>query len=129
MSLDRIITPLDRVTALVTTASVRDALGELAAHHLAAAPLVDGEGHYAGTITTGDLKRHIADHRERGALKAPLSDVPQHAQNPALSVDHLGALAARACGHGFVPVVDSDGKLVGIIDRRRLPDLRFSRAA
>jgi CBS domain-containing protein len=130
MSLEKLITPLARVATLVTTDSVRDALGELASHHAAAAPLVDGDGRYAGTLTAADLQRHVASGHRRAAMRTPLRDVAQRAHNPALAVDEsLAVLAARACGHGFVPVVDGDGKLLGIIERRRLPDLHFPSAA
>jgi CBS domain-containing protein len=32
----------------------------------------------------------------------------------------------RACSQGFVPVVDGAGKLIGVIDRRKVCALRAS---
>ncbi|HEX3483098.1 MAG TPA: CBS domain-containing protein [Kofleriaceae bacterium] len=125
MTLLQLLTPIADVSWLSVTDTVGDAFDHLETYELSAAPLVDRTGRYAGTVTQADLRRHAAGAADRAAaLATPLSVIERRARNPAVSVDRdPGSLADAAAAHGFVPVADATGKLVGIIDRRRLLDL------
>jgi CBS domain-containing protein len=128
MNMKSLLTPIRGVTYLRASDTVREAYDSLERHALAAAPLVDGNGRYLGTITESDLRQHLAGRRDRAmAFETPLSQLERHAKNPAVTTDeNLGALSMRACNQGFVPVVDRAGKLIGVIDRRKVSALRAS---
>lgn len=131
MTILQLLTPMADVSWLSATDTVRDAFDHLETYELSAAPLVDRAGRYAGTVTQADLRRHVAGAGDRtAALATPLSAIERRARNPAVPIDRdLTALADEAAAHGFVPVVDATGRLVGVIDRRRLLDLHLPSAA
>jgi CBS domain-containing protein len=131
MTLLQLLTPIADVPWLSATDTVRDARDHLETYELSAAPLVDWSGRYAGTVTQADLRRHVAGVADRAAaLATPLSAIERRARNPAVAIDRdPGSLTDEAAGHGFVPVVDATGRLVGIIERRRLLDLQLTSAA
>lgn len=131
MTLIKMLTPLANVAWLPISDTVRDAYDHLESHDLLAAPLLDWAGRYVGTVTEADLRRHVTGKSDRAlAFATPLGQLERRAHNPAVTLDHgLGTLAMRACGCGFVPIVDRTNKLIGIIDRRKLTDLRFPTAA
>jgi CBS domain-containing protein len=131
MTILQLLTPIADVSWLSATDTVRDAFDHIETYELSAAPVVDRTGHYAGTVTQADLRRHVAGAADRAAaLATPLSAIERRARNPAVTIDRdPAALADEAAGHGFVPVVDATGRLVGIIERRRLLDLRVPSAA
>lgn len=131
MTILQLLTPIADVAWLSAADTVRDAFDHLETYELSAAPLVDRTGRYAGTVTQADLRRHVAGAADRvAALATPLSAIERRARNPAVPVDRDPAsLTDEAAAHGFVPVVDAAGRLVGIIDRRRLLDLHLPSAA
>lgn len=131
MTMLQLLTPIADVSWLSVTDTVRDAFDHLETYELSAAPLVDWSGRYAGTVTQADLRRHVAAAADRAAaLATPLSAIERRAHNPAVGIDRDPAsLADEAAAHGFVPVADATGRLVGIIDRRRLLDRHLPSAA
>jgi CBS domain-containing protein len=128
MNMKSMLTPIRGVTYLRASDTVRDAYDRLESHDLPAAPLVDANGKYLGTVTEADLRLHLAGRRDRAmAFETPLSQLERHAKNPPVTTEaSLGALSLRACSQGFVPVVDRAGKLIGVIDRRKVSALRAS---
>ena len=131
MTIMKMLTPIAKVQWLSIADTVRDAFDHLETYDVSAAPILDWSGRYVGTVTEADLRRHVATSKDRvAAFATTLSEIERRAQNPAVTIDRgLGAIVNRAAGHGFVPVVDAAGKLVGIIERRRIVDLRFPSAA
>jgi len=131
MTILQLLTPLARIPCLVVGDTVHDAFDHLEAHDASAAPIVDANGRYVGTVTEADLRRHVAAAGDRSAAFAtPLANLERRAHNPAVTTDRgLAALASRAAHHGFVPVVDSTGRLLGIVPRRRILELRLPSAA
>jgi CBS domain-containing protein len=124
MTILQLLTPISEVSWLSVTDTVRDAFDHLETYELSAAPLVDWNGRYVGTITEADLRRHVASMPDRSAaLATPLSAIQRRARNPAVTADRgLEAITDQAAAHGFVPVVDGTERLIGIIERRRLFD-------
>jgi CBS-domain-containing membrane protein len=131
MTILQLLTPLADVSWLSATDTVRDAFDHLETYELSAAPLIDWSGRYAGTVTQADLRRHVTGAADRAAaLATPLSAIERRARNPAAAIDRDPAsLTDEAAAHGFVPVVDATGRLIGIIERRRLLDLHLPSAA
>jgi CBS-domain-containing membrane protein len=131
MTIMQLLTPIADVSWLSVADTVRDAFDHLETYELSAAPLVDWNGRYIGTVTEADLRRHVANAADRAAAFAsPLSTIERRARNLAIAADReLASISDQAAAHGFVPVVDATGRLIGIVDRRRLLDLRLPSAA
>jgi len=131
MNIMQLLTPLARVAWLSIADTVRDAFDHLETNDASAAPILDWNGRYIGTITEADLRRHVSTAQDRvAAFATPLSEVERRANNPAVTADRgLTSIVNRAAGHGFVPVVDATGRLVGIVDRHRILELRLPSAA
>ena len=99
-------------------------------YELTAAPILDWNGRYLGTVTEADLRRHVASTDQAAALATPLSTVERRSHNLAVTIDRdVESLVEQASGHRFIPVVDDSGRLLGIVDRRRILDLRLPSAA
>jgi len=105
------------------TVSVRDALREAAyaagtPRRAGAIVLIDANGSLSGIFTDGDLRRLITSDPSGKMLDSPVSSVmtqrPQH-----MTVDDLVRDAVRLVRERRVdeiPVVDHDGKPVGLVD-------------
>lgn len=79
--------------------------------------LVDGEGRLAGIFTDSDLARLFESRRDRD-LDGPMRDVmtaqPMRVTVGSMMVDAVAIMAGRKISE--LPVVDADGKPVGLID-------------
>jgi arabinose-5-phosphate isomerase len=79
--------------------------------------IVDGDGRLAGIITDGDMRRLLAEHNEN-AFDMKAGKVMK-AQCKLISQDALAAEALAIFNKYRIddlPVVDSDGRPVGLID-------------
>ncbi len=87
--------------------------------------VVDADGRLAGIFTDGDLRRHIAS--DSDLLSRPVCDVmtanPISVKPDQLAVNVLGAYEKNRIDD--LPVVDAEGKLVGVIDIQDLPRLKI----
>ena len=111
----------DNLAALPQTHTVRQAMeqaggGPAPVRRTGAVMLVDETGRLSGIFTDADLRRRIL--REPEVLDRPIVDVmtrsPEH-----LTVDHLVRDAVRLMRenrHDEIPVVDRDGRPVGLVD-------------
>ena len=79
--------------------------------------LVDADGKLSGLFTDSDLARLFEHHRE-GALDGPIGRVmtadPLRVETGTLMLDAVTLLATRKISE--LPVVDGDGRPVGLID-------------
>jgi arabinose-5-phosphate isomerase len=79
--------------------------------------LVDAEGRLSGIFTDSDLAR-LLEHRRDDELDGPISQVMTHdplrVQVDSMMVDAVSLMAGRKISE--LPVVDADGKPVGLID-------------
>lgn len=131
MNIAFFLTPKQDVTWVPAQATVREALERMEAHRHSAVPLLDGEGHYVGTITEGDLLWHL----QRAALPwpevaaTPVLAAARRMDNQPVRIDaEIEALIARAVDQSFVPVIDDRGVFVGIVRRRRIIEYCVERA-
>jgi CBS domain-containing protein len=111
------------VQTLPDDACVGDARARFVAGGHGAYPIVDGAGRVRGIITRGDVLREDEDETDDAAplLEHATVDVRTvHADDSALVV--LGAMVDEHVEH--VPVVDLDGRLVGICTRTDLLKVR-----
>src|SRR4051794_8878777 len=125
-------------------AKVEDVVLELSQHELPGLPVVEGEGHWVGIITEADLvvpdpdgDLHIPHYVElfgglvfleplqrfegklRKAFAAKASDM-MSADPDVIAPDSTARQAAskiHESGHNRLPVVNGDGRLVGVVTR------------
>jgi len=112
-----VIDALEKVTNLISTCPGR-ACG--------AACVVDNEGRLIGIYTDGDLRRHHSEGRNIELLRGPISELmissPKSVRLGSLAVEAAEILQRHKIDD--LPVVDTDGKLVGIIDIQDLLEVR-----
>jgi CBS domain-containing protein len=121
MKITQLLSPMTNVSWISVTDTVRDAFDHLETYDVSAAPVLDWSGRYLGTVTEADLRRHVASNEKTAALATPLSAVERRSRNVAVTVDReVESLVEQALGHRFIPVVDDCGRLLGIVDRRRI---------
>ena len=92
-------------------ATVKDALALMSEYHIGGVPVVDDEGKLVGIVTNRDLRfeRKLDSKVEDIMTKAPLITTHQQAD--------MDAASAILQEHKIekLPVVDNDGKLIGLI--------------
>ncbi|NBJ16221.1 MAG: CBS domain-containing protein [Dehalobacter sp. 4CP] len=116
--------PKKDVIFLKKNATMRQALERMEYHGYAAIPLVDSKGHYAGTVTEGDLLwklKNTPDLTFSNTEKIHLDEIEQRTQNAAVSINaQINDLISRAIQQNFVPVIDDQGIFIGIVRRREI---------
>ncbi len=101
----------------------------LASWNISGAPVVDEDDHVLGVVSQGDLLQHEAPHGRLGnrqvKRKAGAAFVSDLMTTPAVTVrqdDDITVAAKLLEEHHFhrLPVVDDEGKLVGVVSRSDL---------
>jgi arabinose-5-phosphate isomerase len=91
-----------------------------------ALPIVDGSGRLKGLLTDGDVRRHVL--RDADFVRRPIEEVMT--QKPlVVRADQLAAEAWRMMkerGFDELPVVDGDGKYLGLLDVQDLLEAGFA---
>lgn len=104
--------------------TVRQAIEVFDVHKYTVIPVIDDDGHYVGTVSAGDLLRHMKnvlhfDFKE--AEKTPVKDVEKYRSYQTLKVDSLlPEFFALSLEQNFVPVIDDQGTYIGIITRKEI---------
>lgn len=105
-------------------ATMRDAFQRMEETGYTAIPVLDDQGSYAGTITEGDLLRHLMHAPANGSTspeRVRVADVPLRAKITPVDIDaDVEQLFDRAISQNFVPVQDSRGVFIGIVTRRKI---------
>ena len=99
--------------------TILDAAKIMAEHNIGSVPVVQDDTKLVGIFTERDLVRHVA----RGTpLGTKLSQVMTTRLVVAYPGDPLPILAQKMLQHGIrhIPVIDKDGKLLGVISIRRV---------
>ena len=107
------------------TATLRDAVLAMTKAQTGAACIVDEHGKLVGIFTDGDLRRNSAKNLTFDITQGVASLMtrnPTRVTNDQLAVDILHIFEKRKIDD--IPVVDGDGKVVGIIDIQDLPKLK-----
>ena len=102
-------------------ATVGDALGMMANHHIGGIPVVDSNNFLIGIVTNRDL-------RFQDNMKLPISEVMTRAENLVTAQKGIGLAEATEILRQYkfekLPVVDKDGKLVGLITYKDLMKIK-----
>lgn len=102
-------------------ATVGDALGMMSHHHIGGIPVVDANNFLIGIITNRDL-------RFQDNMRLPVSEVMTRAENLVTAPKGIGLEEATSILKQYkfekLPVVDTDGKLVGLITYKDLMKIK-----
>ncbi len=124
MNIAFFLTPKADVARVTSTATVRQAIERMEHHGYTAIPVLTPDGHYAGTLTEGDLlwfmkqRPHI---RFDETEEIPLTAVQLRTEIRPVRIDaEMEELLSLAIDQNFVPVVDDREVFVGIVRRRTI---------
>lgn len=104
--------------AVLETATLREALGEIVSKRLGMTTVVDGEGRLAGVLTDGDLKRILLRHAEPLALRVRdvMTREPHTIEDGALIADAVRAMEENEPGPiTSLVIVDEAGRPCGVV--------------
>ena len=123
MNVAYFLTPKQAVVWVPSDASMRRAFELMEQSGYTAVPLLDADGRYVGTVTEGDLLRHLM-HAGLASIHADqvrMADVALRTKITPVDIDaDVEALFERAIKQNFVPVQDSRGAFIGIVRRRQI---------
>ncbi|MFA1547938.1 CBS domain-containing protein [Actinomadura chokoriensis] len=121
------------VVTVTPDASFKNVINTLADHEISGVPVVDGEGRVIGVVTEADLLRRATAgqsgrprRRPRPALEPSQATTAGEAMSSPVITTTAGTTIAEAartmCRHRVkrLPVVDPDGRPVGIVSRADL---------
>jgi CBS domain-containing protein len=124
MNIAFFLTPKAEVTYVAPSATMHEALELMERHRFTAVPLVGPDGHYAGTLTEGDLlwkMKNTEGLTFAETARVPLSAVPRRLENRPVFIDaEMEELLSRAVDQNFVPVIDSRRVFIGIVRRKAI---------
>ena len=116
------LTPKSEVVWVNASGTIEQALERMRPNGFGSVPVLDDDGGYAGTLSTGDLMWFLM--RAPATWQAcahgtPLASVPRRLGNAAVHIDaRFAVLIGRVVTQGFVAVEDDRGAFIGIVRRR-----------
>ncbi|WP_461206762.1 CBS domain-containing protein [Clostridium sp. DL1XJH146] len=121
MNIAFFLTPKNEVVYEKATSTMRQVLEKMEYHRYSAIPLIDEKGHYAGTLTEGDLlwtlkNLGITDFRD--TEKILIKEIKRKMNVKPVKINSdIESLIELAKAQNFVPVVDDNNIFIGIIKR------------
>jgi arabinose-5-phosphate isomerase len=114
----------DKIARLTETATVKDAIVSMTTAKSGAALIADEKGHLAGIFTDGDLRRQLSQGQNilNECVANYMTRKPVFVKTEAFAVDVLRVFEKFKIDD--LPVVDSDGLLVGYVDIQDLPKMK-----
>jgi arabinose-5-phosphate isomerase len=102
----------EQIPRVGLNARMAEAVVEITQKRVGCVCVVDGEGRLAGLVTDGDLRRHMRS----DLMDAPVADIMTRAPRT-IESDALAAEALELISHNIsvLPVVDDDGKVIGVV--------------
>ena len=115
----------DQLAAVAKSSTVRDAIVAMSKARAGSAGVVDEDSRLVGIFTDGDLRRHLTD--DGNVLDLTIESVmtpsPITVEASQLAVDVMCIYEDHNIDD--LPVVDTNGRLVGIIDIQDLPRFKI----
>ena len=122
MNIAFFLTPKSEVVWVSVSGSVEQALERMKPNGFRSVPILDDDGGYIGTLSTGDLMWQLMQASgtwQECARSTPLLSVPRRLDDSAVHIDaEFRQLIERVVTQGFVSVVDDRGVFIGIVRRR-----------
>ncbi len=117
-------TPKSETYCLHEDVTIRQALEKFDYHKFSVVPLIDNEGKYITTVSTGDILRYVKNdanfdiHKAESVLVRDIDKYrPYRAVSWEVPVEEIYQLALE---QNFVPLVDDRGIYIGIIKRKSI---------
>ena len=123
MNIMYFLTPKAQVEHIVLESSIRQGLEKLRVHGYSVIPVVDREGHYAGTVSEGDFLWALYNGGEPDLKRLEHRDLKTLLRRdylPVKAAATIDEILSRAYNQNFVPVVDDRDMFVGIITRKEI---------
>ena len=116
------LTPKCDCAYIETSDTLRQAMEKMEYHKYSSIPILDDEGSYVGVLTEGDLLWGIKNKYDldlKEAENVPITDINRRRDYAQVSVrSSMEDLIKVAMNQNFVPVMDDDGKFIGIVTRK-----------
>ncbi len=116
--------PLGKVPVIQADASLKKALDKMTEHRLGIALIVTSDGNLAGVLTDGDLRRLLLDHQSPLPELLITPAINFGTRTPSVIASSASTMeAAKVMAEKEIwdlPVVDSQGKLIGLVHRHNL---------
>lgn len=115
------LTPKNQVEYVNDTFTIRQTIEKMDYHHYSEVPILDKDGKYKGTISDGDLLRHLKKSKmswEQTMIEKILSVPTLHQIEPIQINKNMMDLVEIIVRQNFVPVIDDRGNFIGIITRK-----------
>ena len=116
--------PLSKVPVIEADATLKKALDSMTEHRLGIALIVNSDGNLVGVLTDGDLRRLLLSHQSPlpELLITPAINFGTRTPNIIGSTSTLSEATQVMVEKEIwdLPVVDSSGKLIGLVHRHNL---------
>lgn len=116
------LTPKCDCAYIDTSDTLRQAMEKMEYHKYSSIPILDEDGSYVGVLTEGDLLWGIKNKYDldlKEAENVPITDINRRRDYAQVSVrSSMEDLIKVAMNQNFVPVMDDDGKFIGIVTRK-----------
>ena len=116
------LTPKCDCAYIETSDTLRQAMEKMEYHKYSSIPILDDEGSYVGVLTEGDLLWGIKNKYDldlKEAENVPITDINRRRDYAQVSVrSSMEDLIKVAMNQNFVPVMDDEGKFIGIVTRK-----------
>ncbi|MDP3130420.1 MAG: CBS domain-containing protein [Bacillota bacterium] len=121
--------PTREVVTVRVESSLVEALGTMEKYRFTSVPIIDARGYYVGTLSEGDLLWAIKNQLGFDMAKASTFLVGKIKRNrdyePIPATATIDQLIGKASNENFVPIVDEDNLLIGIVTRKTLLNYFF----
>lgn len=121
VSILRFLTPKNTVAYIEEDSTVRQGLETMRHHAYTDVPVIDGGGHYVGTLSESDIFGLLLDRGNidlRYLEETPVRRVLKKDDATVLHNAPIRSLLERVKEHKFVPVVDDRNVFIGIVTRK-----------
>ena len=116
------ITPKSETAYIYDDFTLLQVIEKMEHHKYTAIPILNRSGNYIGTVTEGDLLRIIKEQYSlslHAAEDIPIWQVPRRWAYESVNINcNIEDLIELSMQQNFVPVVDDEGRFIGIIRRK-----------
>lgn len=131
MNIAFFLTPKKDVVTEKCTSTMRQAIERMEYHRYSAIPILDGENHYVGTLTEGDLLWKLKNTPGldfNNTSRVLIRDIPMRTKIKPVKIScNIEDLITTAVSQNFVPVLDDQETFIGIIKRSDIINYCFKK--
>ena len=128
----RFLVPKSETFYIDTSFTIRQFMEKADFHKFTVVPILDEHGFYVGSVSEGDILRHIknlCNFDLKTAESSKIMDITRYRSYSSARVSAgLEDVFFLLTAQNFVPVIDDRGAFIGIIKRRSVMEYFFSLA-